>query len=109
MVLSSREREIRQARMGITTSARWRPAGARGGRGAREAGQQGYARAAGKVGVTRGEGRQQEVDGGDSGRAAARGKLCAGGRRGSRGAEGVQRKKKRGRRSGGPVCENQKL
>jgi hypothetical protein len=64
---------------------------------------------AGKVGVTRGEGRQQEVDGGDGGRAVARGKLCAGGRRGSRGAEGVQRKKKRGRRSGGPVCENQKL
>jgi hypothetical protein len=27
----------------------------------------------------------------------------------SRGAEWVQRKKKRGRRSGGLVCENQKL
>jgi hypothetical protein len=36
--------------------------GCSGGRGTREAGQRGKARAAGKVGVTRGEGRQQEVD-----------------------------------------------
>jgi hypothetical protein len=54
---------------------------------------------------------KQEVDGGG---------LHSGGRRGSgiggrageaeeQRAEGVQRKKKRGRRSGGPVCENQKL
>jgi hypothetical protein len=52
-------------------AAKWRPASARGGRGAREARQQGSARAAGKVGVTRGKGKQ-EVDGGVDGRAAAR-------------------------------------
>jgi hypothetical protein len=101
MVLSRRERAIRQARVGITAAARWWPAGAQGGRGAREEGQQGKARAAGKVGVTRGEGRQQEVDGGDGGRAAARGRVYASGRMGSRGAKGVQRKKKEGKKSEG--------
>jgi hypothetical protein len=40
----------------------------------RKAGQQGRARAASKVGVTRGERWQQEVDGGDGGSAAARGR-----------------------------------
>jgi hypothetical protein len=50
----------------------WRPESARGNRGTREGRQQGSARAAGKAGVTCGEGKQ-EVGGGVDGRAAARG------------------------------------
>jgi hypothetical protein len=58
----------------FAAAARWRPAGARGDRGTCKAGQQGRARAASKVGVTRGERRQQEMNSGDGGRAAARGR-----------------------------------
>jgi hypothetical protein len=49
----------------------------------------------------RGEGRQQEVDGGDVAEQRPGEELCAGGRRGSRGAEGAQRKKKEEKKSKG--------
>jgi hypothetical protein len=57
MVLSSREREIRQASVGITAAVRWQPANARGGRGAREAGQRGgkQSRAQGEDDAWKGE------------------------------------------------------
>jgi hypothetical protein len=90
---------------------RWRPAAAQGSRGARRTGQRG-----GKGDQGPGEDDawnhgKQEVDDGDLHSGGRRGKLH---RRQSRraeeqGAEGVQRKKKRGRRSGGLFRENQKL
>jgi hypothetical protein len=106
MVLSRREREIRQARKGITAATRWRPAGARGGHGAREAGQQGKARAAGKVGVTRGEGRQQEVDGGDGGRVAARGRALRQRQKGKQRSRGGSEEEERGEKVQGAHIEN---
>jgi hypothetical protein len=78
-LLSRREREIRQARARNTAAARWRPAGARGGHGARKTGQRGRARAAGKVWATRGEGGSRRWIGG--GLCSSDGEvLCAGGR-----------------------------
>jgi hypothetical protein len=106
MVLSRREREIRQARTGITPAARWRPAGAWGGRGAREAGQQGKARAAGQVGVTHGEGRQQEVDGGDGGRAAARGRALRRRQKGKQRSRGGSEEEEGGEKIRGAHIEN---
>jgi hypothetical protein len=106
MVLSRREREIRQARAGITAVVRWRPAGARGGRGAREAGQQGKARAAGKVGVTRGEGWQQEVDGGDGGKVAARGRARRRWQKGKQRSRGCSEEEEGGEKVRGAHIEN---
>jgi hypothetical protein len=72
----------------------WRPADGSGGRGVREGGQQGRARAAGDVHATRGEGGSRRWSGGGlhSGDSEV---LCTSGREG-RGAEGCQRKKKEG-------------
>jgi hypothetical protein len=106
MVLSRREREIRQAHARITAMVRWRPAGARGGRGTHEAGQQGKARAAGKVGVTRGEGRQQEVDGDDGGRAATRGRALRWWQKGKQRSRGGSEEEEGGEKVRGAHIEN---
>jgi hypothetical protein len=111
VLLSRREREIRQAHAGITATATWQPVGARGGRVARMAGQRGGKRGQGHGEDDAWEEGKQDVDGGGLHSGGRRGS-CTGGRAGEaeeQRAKGVHRKKKRGRRSGGPVCENQKL
>jgi hypothetical protein len=105
--LSRREREIKQAHAGITATARWRPAGARGSRGARMAGQQGEKRGEGHGEDDAWEEGKQEVDGIGLHSGGRRGS-CTGGRAGEaeeQRTEGVQRKRKRGRRSKGPMCK----
>jgi hypothetical protein len=98
MVLSKREREIRQAHARITVAARWRPSGARGSRGARGAGQRGRAIAAGKVSVTRGEeGSRRWTAAACTAAAGGAALVVEQWEQRSRGAEGVQRKKKRGK------------
>jgi hypothetical protein len=90
---------------------RWRPVGARGSRGARRAGQRGGKRDQGHGEDDAWAIGKQEVDDGDLHSGGRRGS-CTGGRaeeQRSKGTEGVQRKKKRVRRSGGLFCENQKL
>jgi hypothetical protein len=68
----------------------------------REARQQGSARAAGKSGVTRGEGKQEVDDGGllSGGRRGGLHRRQSRSRAGEQRAEGVQRKKKRGKVQG---------
>jgi hypothetical protein len=109
-VAEQKEREIRQARARFTVAARWRPAGARGDRGARKAGQRG-----GEQGRARGEDyawkeKKQEVDGGGL-HGGGRGS-CTGGRAEEaeeQRTEGVQREKKRGNRPEGLVWNFQKV
>jgi hypothetical protein len=91
VLLRARDRGLR-LRGGFTSAVmRWRPAEAQGSRGALGAGQQGEATAATKVMVTRGEEGNRRWTAASTAERWPGGRFCAGGRDGSRGAEGVQR------------------
>jgi hypothetical protein len=96
VLLSRREREIRQAHAGITAAARWRPAVALGGRGARMAGQRGGERGQGHGEDDAWEEEKQEVDGGGL-HSGGRRESCTGGRAG----EAEEQRGFRGRRREG--------
>jgi hypothetical protein len=94
VLLSRKVREIEQARAWNTAAAMWRPADGSGGRGAREIGQQGRARAAGDVQATRGEGGSRRWSG-SSLHSGGGEVLCTGDSGGGQGSSGVPEEEER--------------
>jgi hypothetical protein len=107
MLLRARDRKLRRGSGLSTATRRWRPAEALGRRGARARGQQGRGIGPRKEGGDVWRSSQQEVA--PSAVAERRqGRSTVGGRRAEQGPT-CARKKKRGERSGGLVCDFQKM